>query len=164
MSTMLMIILLALFASATAFFGGKGRSHRTGSKLSMASSFGVQKLGEKVIEPSTETIPLVEDDNQDLGLLGDHVGSGMDERMPALSAADITAGLDEISNIDKSFRQQSLLMTLGDNSVLGTFDKAERVRLGASEGLLPQEFENSVTSPSMTSGGLMDDWNFDSIN
>ena len=45
MSTMLMIVLLALFASATAFFGGMGRSHRTGSKLSMASSFGVQKLG-----------------------------------------------------------------------------------------------------------------------
>jgi len=160
---MMMTILLALVASSSAFFARTGRSSSVG-KIQMASSFGVQKLGEKVMEPSTETIPLVEDDNQDLGLLGDHVGSGMDERIPALSAADITSGLDEISAIDKSFRQQSLLMTLGETSVLGTLDKAERVRLGASEGLLPDMFENSVSSPSMMSGGLMDDWNFDSIN
>lgn len=164
MKTLFIVLSLALVASSSAFFSGSGRWARLGSKLSMASSFGVQKLGEKVMEPSTETIPLVEDDNQDLGLLGDHVGSGMDERLPVLSATDITQGLDEISNIDKSFRQQSLLMTLGENSVLGTFDKAERVRMGAGEGLLPQEFENSVTSPSMMSGGLMDDWNFDSIH
>jgi len=157
-------IFIAIMAYSSAFYVKSGSSRAVGTKISMASSFGVQKLGEKVKEPATETIPLVEDDNKDLGLLGDHVGSGMDERVPALSAADITGGLDEISAIDKSFRQQSLLMTLGENSVLGTFDKAERVRIGASEGLLPDMFENTITAPSLLSGGLMDDWDFDTIN
>ena len=119
--------------------------------------------GEKVIEPSTEASPLVEDDDENLGLLGDHVGSGMDERMPALTAAEITSGLDEISRIDKSFRQQSLLTSLGETSVLGTLDKAERVKLGAREGLLPECFEQTVSSPKMMSGGLVDDWDFDII-
>ena len=105
----------------------------------------------------------MEEDNENLGLLGDHVGSGMDERMPALTAAEITSGLDEISRIDKSFRQQSLMMTLGESSVLGTMDKAERVRLGAREGLLPESFEQTVSSPQMMSGGLLDDWDFDII-
>ena len=116
------------------------------------------------MEPSTETTPLAEEAEDDLGLLGDHVGSGMDERVPALTAADITNGLDEISRIDKSFRQQSLMMKLGDKSVLGTMDKAERVRLGATEGILPDSFDQTVSSPSMMNGGLMDDWNFDTIN
>jgi hypothetical protein len=121
--------------------------------------------GEKVMEPSIETTPLAEEEFQDLGFLGDHVGSGMDERMPTLTATDISSGLDEISRIDKSFRQQSLMMTLDDSSVLGTIDKAERVRLGASEGLLPAEFDtSSMSSPSMLGGGLMSDWDFNAIN
>ena len=116
-----------------------------------------------MIEPTTKVPPLEKEDDENLGLLGDHVGSGMDERMPALTAADITNGLDEISRIDKSFRQQSLMMTLGDTSVLGTMDKAERVQLGAQEGLLPDMFAQTVSSPQMMSGGLMDDWEFDTI-
>ena len=55
------------------------------------------------------------------------------------------------------------MMTLGDTSVLGTMDKAERVQLGAQEGLLPDMFAQTVSSPQMMSGGLMDDWEFDTI-
>ena len=118
-----------------------------------------------MVEPSIETTPLAKEEYQDLDFLGDHVGSGMDERMPTLTATDISNGLDEISRIDRSFRQQSLMMTLDDSSVLGTIDKAERVRLGASEGLLPAEFEiTSISPPSMLGGGLMSDWDLDAIN
>lgn len=158
-------LFLLIFVAATVAFMPKSASkqQKSSGSLNMASSFGVQKLGEKVIEPATEVSPLAEEDVESLGLLGDHVGSGMDERMPALTAADITNGLDEISRIDKSFRQQSLMMTLGDTSVLGTMDKAERVQLGAQEGLLPDMFAQTVSSPQMMSGGLMDDWEFDTI-
>lgn len=161
---MMLITLMAMALAVSAFKPKAGsRTQNARSALGMASSFGVQKLGEKVIEPTTKAPPSEEEDDENLGLLGDHVGSGMDERMPALTAADITNGLDEISRIDKSFRQQSLMMTLGDTSVLGTMDKAERVQLGAQEGLLPDMFAQTVSSPQMMSGGLMDDWEFDTI-
>lgn len=45
MNAIFIVLSLALVASSSAFFSGSGRWARSGSKLSMASSFGVQKLG-----------------------------------------------------------------------------------------------------------------------
>jgi hypothetical protein len=84
----------------------------------------------------------------------------MDERQTAVTGDDINESLDQISRIDRSYRQQNLLMSLESNSVLGTHDKAQRVSMAVSEGLLPNTFaaSNVIQSPSMTAGGLMDDW------
>jgi hypothetical protein len=115
-----------------------------------------------VINPDTETETKT---TSEVGSLfrRDHIGSGMDERQQTITGEDINDSLDQISRIDKNYRQQSLLMSLEDSSVLGTVDKAQRVKLAASEGLLPSSFgpETHVSAPSMTAGGLMNDWDFD---
>jgi hypothetical protein len=131
------------------------------NQLSMASSFGVQKLGEKVSDPGTE-IKKKTKEKESVLFKRDDVGSGMDERKKMVTADDITAGLDQMSRLDKFYRQQSLLMSLEEKSVLGTMDKLKRVQLGASEGLLPSSFEapSSVQGPSVQAGDLLDDWEF----
>lgn len=130
--------------------------------MRMASSFGAQKLGEKVMEPQTEVDMQVEDEEQVLFSPG-NIGSGTDERAGDVTVEDITSGLDQINRIDKSFRQYALLMTLGDESALGLEQKSERVLMAAAEGLLPDEFssESTVQSSAITAAGLMDDWNFE---
>ena len=115
-----------------------------------------------MINPDTETETKT---TSEVGSLfrRDHIGSGMDERQQTITGEDINDSLDQISRIDKNYRQQSLLMSLEETSVLGTVDKAQRVKLAASEGLLPSSFgpETHVSAPSMTAGGLMNDWDFD---
>ena len=69
---------------------------------------------------------------------------------------------DAISKIDKSFRQQTLLMGL-KSSEWSQLEKARRIEMAASlENLLPSRMEQSVVqSVNVHSGGLMNDWQFD---
>lgn len=129
--------------------------------LHMTNTFGVQKLGEKIIGAPTVTVA-PESDAPGIFRRGS-VGSGRDERFSTddlvqeLEASQVT-----MIGIDKSFRQQTLLMTLSPDSILGFVDKAERVRLAANEGLLPMSFTtDNVATSSLSSGGLYKDWDFD---
>ena len=131
----------------------------------MTNAFGTQKLGEKLTEaPTTGLMPEVD---APFVLGRGSVGSGRDERFgPERAALMMERFTDEESlsliNVDKSLRQQSLLMTLDASSVLGPMDKAVRVRLAAAEGLLPHALHGeALRCTQIKSGGLFKDWEFD---
>ena len=68
-----------------------------------------------------------------------------------------------LSNIDKSFRQQTLLMGLSSPK-LSNVEKLGRIELASSvENLLPSALmkQSIVQSVDMHSGGLMNAWQFD---
>jgi len=87
-------------------------------------------------------------------------GAGNDER-PTLLKDEIEKWA-MVSKIDKGLRQKTLLMSLQDDS-RGLLEKQELVRLAASsEGLLPEGFAKEVlTSPSVVSGGIFKNWDFE---
>ena len=165
MSTLQLVgLVLALFLALAAGFSHTigMRMRRNTCDLHMTSSFGVQKLGEKVIGTPvvTETSEV-----ETPGLFrSGRIGSGLDERFSAVDkGVEREQTIDMLVFIDKSLRQQSLLMSLSEDSVLGFADKAERVRLAAHEGLLPSSMAaGSMMSPTqLQSGGLFQDWDFE---
>lgn len=157
------LVLALLLALAAGFRHTVGmRTHRNTHVLHMTSSFGVQKLGEKVIGTPVVTAPS-EVEAPGLFRRGS-VGSGLDERFSAVDKdLEREQSIDMLVSIDKSFRQQSLLMSLSENSVLGFADKAERVRLAAQEGLLPTSMAagSMMSATQLQSGGLFQDWDFE---
>jgi len=161
MQAVLGLVLLFLLTATTAFQNAFGRTNGRIGTLHMTNTFGVQKLGEKIIGAPTVTVA-PETEAPGIFRRGS-VGSGRDERF---SSDDLTQELEgsqvTMIGIDKSFRQQTLLMTLSPESILGFVDKAERVRLAANEGLLPMSFStDNVATSSLSSGGLFNDWDFD---
>lgn len=132
------------------------------SALFMANTFGVQKLGEKVVEiPTITTIP----ETETAGLFKrGSTGTGNDERFPDQElGADLESSYAALIRVDKSLRQQSLLNSLtSEKSVLGNVDKAERVRMATLDGILPEVINADILSGTMMkSGGLLNDWDFD---
>jgi hypothetical protein len=109
------------------------------------------KLGQSVVAVASETVtaprttaPAVETD---------YAGASINEESRENEAA-------AISRIDVSLRQRSLLLSLSDNAV-PTSTKMARIGLASANGLLPASFrESTVVSPSLQSGGLMNDWDF----
>ena len=153
-------LFVGLLAVSQAFVPA-ARGYRSGTALSAA--FGVQKLGEKIIGTPTITTPV---ETEAPGVLKrSAVGSGRDERFSSSDLElELATSRTQLVNIDKSFRQQALLMTLAPDSILGFVDKAERVRLATTEGLLPMSLNAesvSSSSVSLKSGGLFKDWDFD---
>jgi len=160
----MIVFLIVLIASCDGFHVfriGIPGTRTVATKLTMTNTFGVQKLGEKIIgAPTVTQVPEIEAP----GIFRrSSTGSGRDERF---SAEDLSQELETSRNmmvgIDKSFRQQSLMMTLSSDSILGFVDKAERVRIATTEGLLPMSMNTDmVASSALESGGLFKDWEFD---
>lgn len=87
-------------------------------------------------------------------------GTGMDERSPMNVPEDILAlESEKISNIYKSFQQQSLKLVL-ESDAHGTVHKLNRISLAASlQSILPESMSLGGSKVmSLSSGGLFDDW------
>jgi len=127
-------------------------------------AFGVQRLGEKVAAEaptSSESETEVPGTFRRVKTPG---VSGCDERFEHVFDRGLYTDEEAATlvNIDKALRQQSLLMTLGETSVLGNVDKAVRVKQAAKSGLLPPSLDpDAMLGAQLKSGGLFKDWEFD---
>ena len=126
------------------------------------NAFGTQKLGDKVIW--TPANPFMSgNSSSDLFGNSDLGRSGCDERFTSLNS-DIQreTSYHQLVRIDKSFRQQALLQSISEKSILGYEDKVIRIRFGINQGLLPCSLNiDMIASSELESGGLFKDWNFE---
>jgi hypothetical protein len=124
------------------------------SSVIVMNSWGVQKLGQTVIDITTAS---PETSNVSSMFKRTAIGSGRDERESNSKEDEV----DEVvlSTIGRNFQQKRLLYGL-EHSSWGTAEKLQRISLAASlDGLLPETFASeSIQGSHLHAGGLLDDW------
>jgi hypothetical protein len=151
------IAFAALLVMTAAFKSPSNQGLRHATQISMSSTGAKQVLGSSVITTTTTKIP--HDDSQ-TSLRRRARGSGFDERNEFLTEEEIGR---TVSNIDKYFRQKSLLSNL-QGERWGLPEKLERIRLAASvDGTISSTIlpGSTTKTPSLSAGGLFKEWESD---
>lgn len=161
-SNLAFIIFIVLSFSSVYSFGLAPRRVRQSSAFPIKMTFGLQKLGQPVINIQTVAPPVPETGS----LFGrKQQTNGNDERIffggNSITSDDLKEQqYEELASLDMNFKKQSLLMGL--SSQWSQAEKIERINIAASiDGLLPSSFASSVTTVSMKAGGLTNEWDFD---
>ena len=117
------------------------------------------KLGRSVIDV---TIPQTQEQTTGEFFQRVSVGSGIDDRTTH-QIKDAEDDYEVLSNLNKSFQQKKLLMTL-QSAHYGEVNKLKRIELASAlEDILPAStiFSSKVVQSSkLNAGGLMKDWEF----
>jgi hypothetical protein len=164
-------LFVAMLAMTTAFksiprtFIGKDTIPVRAATLKL-NAWGLQKLGQSVISINNTVTVNADPANVFFGRRN-VVSTGNDERLSSGTESVVEVNREQhyqsLSNIDKSFRQQTLLMGLSSPK-LSNVEKLGRIELASSvENLLPSALmkQSIVQSVDMHSGGLMNAWQFD---
>lgn len=125
------------------------------------NAWGVQKLGQTIINYNSTAVQTVVADEASVLRFRPSVGSGDDERNFGDAQVDFENDVAIVSRIDLGFKQQRLLSGLKGSDWSHAY-KLEMIGSGmGAENLIPVSF-TSGASPRMATplgAGLMDDWN-----
>jgi len=123
------------------------------------NAWGVQKLGQSVINRNT-TSQVVIPDEESVLRFRPSVGSGADERLSTLDPfADAEEGFATLSNIEIGFKKYDLLLNLKSAQPLGYKLDMIGTAMGADDLLPSSLMSNNVLRVSKPTGaGLLKDW------
>lgn len=151
----------AFFASTSHRFLKSDTSSSPTSRISLSMMSDTKKrMGKSVIGTTIPSIPNEMEETSPF-FHRTPAGTGMDERSPMNPSEEMKAMESEkISNIYKSFRQNSLKMVL-ESKTHGSVEKLNRISLAANlQGILPESLVPGAAKVScLAAGGLFDDWN-----
>jgi len=123
------------------------------------NAWGVQKLGQSVINRNTTSQVVIQDEESVLRFRPS-VGSGADERLLTLDPlADVEEGFATLSNIEMGFKKYDLLLNLKSAQPLGYKLDMIGTAIGADD-LLPSSLM-ATSAPRMSKpagAGLLKDW------
>jgi len=123
------------------------------------NAWGVQKLGQSVINRNT-TSQIVIQDEESVLRFRPSVGSGVDERLPTLDPmGDAEEGFATLSNIEMGFKKYDLLMNLKSSQSVGYKLDMIGAAMGADD-LLPSSLMSTAVPrmPKPAGAGLLKDW------
>lgn len=154
MNVLLATLTACLMASSSAFSTNKRAAVAGTKRFIPVMAWGSNlKLGQSVITPEApETVTRDPITPTPISDVESQSGSSVIQ--------DPFSDTTLITKIDMSLKQKALLMALTNSAVSETV-KMDRLHLAASNGVLPSSFrESAVTASSLSSGGLMKDWDF----
>jgi len=123
------------------------------------NAWGVQKLGQSVINRNT-TSQIVIQDEESVLRFRPSVGSGADERLSTLDPlVEAEEGFATLSNIEMGFKKYDLLMNLKSSQPIGYKLDMIGMAMGADDLLPSSLMASSVPRMSKPTGaGLLKDW------
>lgn len=156
--------LIVIFISLVTVHSFKSTSKVSSKNYLVMNLWNVQKVGQSVVDTSSIYQDTAIEAPKTFKRI--QIGQGFDERPLDHGITDEQEkqlNYASISNIDKLFRQKTLLYSLKDDS-LSLMDKHYKVQLAATyENLLPSTLSTGMTmimTSKLDAGGLFKDFDF----